>query len=155
MEPEVSFLALIITDFCSVGIKMIYVKNVGEKRQIIRKKQPPDWQWQPTVPSIAVAKFPTGLSVGVETVSQSDSARKLQPNYEDSIVTQHPREREREIVREDREGLGWREKIQSIYLCPGYWFHRGECRQWITRLLLHEDKHTWRHSVSPHVLTHG
>ncbi len=58
-----------------------------------KKKQQPDWQWQHTVPSIAVAKFPTGLNIGVETVSQSDPARKLQPNYEDSIVTQPPWER--------------------------------------------------------------
>lgn len=42
----------------------------------------------PQFSSIAVAKFPTGLSTGMETVSQSYPAGKLQPNYYGSVVTQ-------------------------------------------------------------------
>lgn len=42
----------------------------------------------PQFSSIAVAKFPTGLSIGMETVSQSYPAGKLQPNYYGSAVTQ-------------------------------------------------------------------
>lgn len=75
------------------------------------EKEVCDWQWQPSVPAIAVAKFPTGLGSEVETVSQSDSAN-LQPNYEDWVVTQDPWERE----------WGRRKKIQSINLCPGKCF---------------------------------
>lgn len=45
----------------------------------------------------------------METVSQTHPDTKLHPNYEDSIMTQHPREREREDGEKRRE----REKAEG------------------------------------------
>lgn len=59
-----------------------------EKEMFERRKHSLSDCYIPQFSSIAVAKFPTGLSIGMETVSQSYPAGKLQPNYYGSAVTQ-------------------------------------------------------------------
>lgn len=120
------------------------LNEMFEKDVQKRKKELPDWL---TVtahnPLYHCGKISHRTQHWMETVTQSDLARNLQPNHEDSIVTQPLCERERGSGRVGWRRVRWKEKIQSINLCPGYWFHRGDqtCRQWITHLLSREDKH--------------
>lgn len=117
MEPEVSKVKI-----------WIYVVAVLKEEML-----PPVWQWQPSSTSLW-QKFPTGFGTEMETVSQTHPDTKLHPNYEDSIMTQHPRERERERMgRRGGSEKRQKEKIRSINLCPGAWFRRGH---WITHYSL-------------------
>lgn len=91
MEPEVIFYILIQRDLCSVK-KWLYVLNDMLEKETNKKRKSNNLTDidSPQSSPLPWQKFPTGLSIGLETVSQSDPDRKLQPNYEDSIVTQHP-----------------------------------------------------------------